>query len=486
MMTPTPFAFSALMPLAPEVFLAIAALLFIVWGVVRGNAGTRELCVFGVVVCLAAASLIFRDVGADGILAWNAQFAVTDFTRLVKIVILTGLGLTFMLAIGATRQTDLDRFEYPILVLLAGIGMLVMVSAHDFLTLYVGLELQSLSLYVLAAFRRDSVRSAEAGLKYFVLGALSSGLLLFGISLVYGFSGTISYQEIATALGAGQAASQGLQLGLVFVLAGLAFKISAVPFHMWTPDVYEGAPTITTGFFAMVPKIAALGAITSLLFGPFASVSAAWSQIIVVLAVASIVWAAFAGLTQTNIKRLLAYSSIGNIGFALLGLLAPEGSGLTAMLVYMTIYMLMTAGTFGVLLALQRDGRTVENIADFAGLSRTNPALAYPLAALMFSLSGVPPLAGFLSKLLIINTIVGQEHYGIAVVAVLASVVAAYYYLKIIKVMFFDEPVAGITIPASISRQAVITLSLAATLLLLIFPSWLLTFAAQAAAVFHP
>jgi NADH-quinone oxidoreductase subunit N len=482
----TAFSWASLAPLSPEIFLAVSALLFIIWGVMRGNDGTRDLCVLGILVSAAAFYLVFRHNTENTVVSMNGQFSVSIFSNFMKMLVLAGMALTFMLASSATRHVEMKRFEYPILVLLSVIGMMLMLSANDLLTLYLGLELQSLSLYVLAAFRRDSTKSAEAGLKYFVLGALSSGLILFGMSLIYGFGGSIQYTALAQSVLDATTANHGLQLGLILVMSGLAFKVSAVPFHMWTPDVYDGAPTITTGFFAMVPKIAALGAMTNLLWGPFAPLSAAWGQVIMLLAVSSIVWAAFAGLNQTNLKRLLAYSTIGNIGFALLGLLPADGAGLSSMVIYMAIYMVMNAGTFGIILALKKDdGTTVEKIDDLAGLSKTRPGLAYAMAALMFSLSGIPPLAGFISKLLIINAVVEAGLHGIAVVAVLGSVVATYYYLKIIKVMFFDAPVVNFTICNDALRRAAVAISITAVVVLLAAPGWLLIAANNATTIFR-
>jgi len=320
--------------------------------------------------------------------------------------------------------------------------MFMMVSANDLISLYIGLELQSLSLYVVAAFRRDSLKSSEAGLKYFVLGALSSGMLLYGCSLVYGFAGTTSFEGLATlfkSLG-GTGPSVGLVVGLVFLIAGLAFKVSAVPFHMWTPDVYEGAPTPVTAFFAVAPKIAAIALFIRVLVGPFGVLIADWQQVIVLISIASMVLGALAAIWQDNIKRLLAYSSIGNIGYALIGLATGTEAGIRGILVYMTIYLAMNVGTFCCVLAMRRTGRMVENIADLAGLARNQPLMALALAILMFSMAGIPPLAGFFGKLYIFLAAIEAGLYTLAIIGVLASVVGAFYYLRIIKIMYFDEP----------------------------------------------
>ncbi len=482
--TPLHFDFASLMPLWPEVTLAASALLFILLGAVWGNSGTRYLSALGVILCAVVAGLLWHQpqtLGEGALTSANGQFLQTEFSRFVKYLILAGVSAILIMSLSVARaQAAINRFEYPILVVLSACGMFLMASANDFLTLYVGLELQSLALYVLAAFRRDDIRSAESGLKYFVLGALSSGLLLFGISLIYGFSGTISYAGLA-ALGA---ANHGLMLGIVFVMAGLAFKISAVPFHMWTPDVYEGAPTLTTAFFALVPKVAAMAALTNLLLGPLAGLDGAWSQIILFLAVASLTWAAFAGIGQQNIKRLLAYSSIGNIGFILLGLLVGSAAGVSAMLVYIVIYMVMTLGTFAAILSLTHaDGQDIGAISDLSGLSKTHPVQAYVLAIMMFSVAGIPPLAGFLGKVMIVNAVVTAGYIGVAIIAVLASVVAAYYYLRVIKVMFFDAPPATALVTQScVGRDTLLLLSAGFVLALMASPSWVLTLTDRAAA----
>jgi NADH-quinone oxidoreductase subunit N len=331
------------------------------------------------------------------------------------------------------------RFEYPILVMLASVGMMMMISANDLISLYVGLELQSLSLYVVAAIDRDSARSSEAGLKYFVLGALSSGMLLYGASLVYGFTGTTTFPEIAAALNA-SGSSLGLVFGLVFIIAGLAFKVSAVPFHMWTPDVYEGAPTPVTAFFAAAPKIAAMALFVRVMISPFAAVVQDWQQILVFVSIASMVLGAFAAIGQNNIKRLLAYSSIGHMGFALVGLASGSQEGAQGVIVYMMIYLISTLGVFACVLAMRRKGQHLEQISDLAGLAHNNKALAFVFAMLMFSLAGIPPLAGFFGKYFVFLAAVKSGLYALAIIGVVASVVGAYYYLRIVKIIYFDEP----------------------------------------------
>jgi NADH-quinone oxidoreductase subunit N len=331
------------------------------------------------------------------------------------------------------------RFEYGVLVLLATVGMMMMISANDLISLYVGLELQSLALYVIAAFDRDNARSSEAGLKYFVLGALSSGMLLYGASLIYGTTGTTNFSAIAQALAGGEA-GLGLLFGLVFLISGLAFKVSAVPFHMWTPDVYEGAPTPVTAFFAAAPKVAAMALFTRAMLAPFSTIAADWQQIIVFISIASMALGSFAAIGQRNIKRLLAYSSIGHMGFALIGLAAASPDGILGVILYMAIYMVMTLGAFACVLAMRRQHGAVENVDDLSGLARTNKLMAFVLAMLMFSLAGIPPLAGFFAKYFVFTAAIKANLVTLAVIGVITSVVGAYYYLRIVKVMYFDEP----------------------------------------------
>ena len=374
--------------------------------------------------------------------AFGDAFITDPFARFMKVLTLIGSVVTLIMSVGFAKAEKFDKFEYPVLILLATLGMMLMISANDMIALYLGLELQSLALYVVAAINRDSLRSTEAGLKYFVLGALSSGMLLYGISLVYGYTGNTGFDEIAAALGGGER-QLGLVFGLVFVLAGLAFKISAVPFHMWTPDVYEGAPTPVTAFFAAAPKMAAMALLVRVTMGAFEPIAPDWQQIIVFISIASMVLGSFAAIGQTNIKRLMAYSSIGHMGFALVGLAANSQAGVRGVVIYMLIYLVMTLGTFAFILAMRRKDGNVEQISDLAGLSATNPVMATILTILMFSLAGIPPLAGFWAKWYVFLAAIDAELYALAVIGVLASVVGAYYYLRIIKIMWFDEPVGG-------------------------------------------
>jgi len=477
-MSMTEFTFASLIPIAPELFLAVSAMVLLIIGVLRGDKSTGFVS-RAAIFCLVISGVILLGLEWGRVDILNGMFVLDEFAGFMKMLIIGGLIASIALSIQYIKQDYIARFEYPILILFAGIGMLLMVSAHDMLALYVGLELQSLALYVLASIRRDHIKSAEAGMKYFVLGAISSGILLFGISLIYGFAGTTNFSVLAQTLTG--TPHIGAVVGLVFILAGIAFKISAVPFHMWTPDVYEGAPTSVTALFAIVPKVAAIALLIRLLFEPFSGLADQWYQIIWFIALASMVLGAFAGLAQNNIKRLLAYSSIGNMGYALIGVVASGQTGLTAVIVYLTIYMIMTAGIFGIILCMRRDGMAVEKIDDLAGLSQNSPKLAYGMAILMFSLSGIPPLAGFFGKFIIFQAAVESGLYTLAVLGVLTSVVAAYYYLRVIKVMFFDEPADKFDDEISFSRQIVILFSVFVTLVFILNPSPLINKAEKAA-----
>jgi len=447
------FSFAMLNPLVPEMFFAVAGLFLLVLGVFHGDKSATHIGWLTAIAFAVTAGLIVQQ-------DWNwvetlgGMFVMDSFAGFVKLLLLAGLIVSVLLSLKHMEQERFARFEYPILILFAGLGMMIMVSSHDMLALYVGLELQSLALYVLASIRRDDMKSSESGLKYFVLGAISSGMLLFGISLIYGYTGSTNFGVIGDTLS--NDLSVGALIGMVFILAGMAFKVSAVPFHMWTPDVYEGAPTSVTAFFALVPKLAAMALLTRLLFEVFPAAMGQWQQILWLLSVLSLGVGAFAGLLQDNLKRLLAYSSIGNMGFALMGLASGTLEGVAAMLLYMVIYMVMTAGTFGILLCMRRDGRELIRIGDLAGLSRHAPMMAYALAILMFSMAGIPPLAGFFGKFMVLKAAVGAELYALAILGVLASVVSAYYYLRIIKIMFFDDPVAPYDTGVPFTRHVII------------------------------
>ena len=429
----------------PELFLAAVTALLLVYGVVRGESSANFVAVTTSLALLATAVLLFVPY-REGT-AFASLFIVDRLTTTMKALVLVGSAVTVLMSRAYFERVKAWRFEYPVLVSLATLGMMLMISANDLMALYVGLELQSLALYVVASFQRDSERSTEAGLKYFVLGSVASGMLLFGSSLIYGFCGGTAFVEISKALLDGRAAESGVVVGLVFVVAGLAFKVSAVPFHMWTPDVYEGAPTPVTALFAVAPKIAAMSLLVSVLMGPFKPLFAQWQQIVVAASVLSMVLGAFAALRQQNIKRLMAYSSIGNVGYILLGLASGSEKGIQAIVFYLAIYLVMTLGVFATILMMKRRDVMVENISDLAGLARTQPSMAFALLLFMFSLAGIPPLAGFWGKLYIFMAAVEAKLYVPAVLGVLASVVASYYYLRIVKVMYFDEPAEALDRP---------------------------------------
>jgi NADH-quinone oxidoreductase subunit N len=426
----------ALGPALPEIVLALGAIAMVLYGAIQGERSTRALEIAALALLALALVLVLRGEGR--VVTFNGAFVADGFARFMKVLTLIGAAAAIVLSADVLRRDGAMRFEFPVLVVLATVGMMMMISASDLIGLYVGLELQSLALYVVAAFDRDNPKSTEAGLKYFVLGALSSGMLLYGSSLVYGFTGTVSYAGIAEAVKGGHAGI-GLIFGLVFIAAGVAFKISAVPFHMWTPDVYEGAPTPVAAFFASAPKMAAMAMTVRVFVGAFPGALHDWQQIIVFMAIASMALGAFAAIGQSNIKRLLAYSSIANMGYALVGLAAGTVAGVQGVMTYMAIYLATTLAAFACVLLMNRDGKPVEEISELSGLSRTNPWMAFALSMMMFSLAGIPPLAGFWAKWYVFLAAIDAKLYTLAVVGVVTSVVGAYYYLRIVKVIYFDE-----------------------------------------------
>lgn len=473
-----------LAPAYPEIFLAIASMAMLMLGVFRGDGSSRLVAWLSVLVLVVTIVLVVMQPAATAV-TFGGLFISDAFGRFAKVLILLGSAFAIILSLSYVRSEKMERFEYPVLILLASTGMLMMVSANDLISLYLGLELQSLSLYVLAAFKRDSSRATEAGLKYFVLGALSSGMLLYGSSMIYGFAGSTNFALIAQALAGGHA-SIGLVVGIVFLSAGLAFKVSAVPFHMWTPDVYEGAPTPVTAFFAVAPKVAAMALFVRTIITPFGTVGHEWQQIIIVIAVLSMLLGAFAAITQTNIKRLMAYSSIGHVGYALIGLAAGTEEGVRGILIYLAIYLAMNVGTFAIILSMRRDGQMVEGISDLAGLAKTHPGMALLLAAFMFSLAGVPPLAGFFGKFYVFMAAINAKLYVLSVIGVLSSVVGAYYYLRIVKLMYFDEASAPLAKPVSGELGVVMTVTGLFTILFFIIPAPLLSIAGAAAKSLFP
>ena len=466
-----------IMLLLPEIFLVLTAMGFLMAGVFQGNRSTDVLTWSSCISVMIAGVLLLRGDWATAHIL-NNMLVIDSFANIMKVLILIGIFCSLAISVQYIYQERIARFEYPVLILMAGIGMLLMVSANNMLSLYMALELQSLSLYVLAAFHRNCIRSSEAAAKYFILGALSSGMLLFGISLIYGFTGSFDFQQIQAVVNAQELVHPGFIVGMVFVLAAMAFKISAVPFHMWTPDVYQGAPSSVTAFFAIVPKIAALGLLCRLLFVPFEGVTEQWTQILYFVSLASLVVGSFAGLAQRNIKRLMAYSSIGNMGYALIGLVASSAMGVEAVVVYLLIYMIMTAGTFSIILNMRKDGLAVEDISDLSGFSKTHPIQAYCLAFLMFSMAGIPPLAGFFGKLFIFQAAVASEFYVLATLGICASVVSAFYYLRIIKVMFFDDVVDQLDKRIGLERRIVLLLSMMFILGFIFWPNFVMESAA--------
>ncbi|HUJ47704.1 MAG TPA: NADH-quinone oxidoreductase subunit NuoN [Rhizomicrobium sp.] len=465
-----------LLPVIPELVLAIGAMVLLTIGAFRGQ-GTTPL-VNWLAVCLLVATGVFELMLPAGKLAtFGGSFIVDDFARFLKIVALIGSGATLILSREFLADPARPIFEYPILILLSTLGMMVLISAGDLIMLYLGLELMSLALYVVAASNRDNAKSTEAGLKYFVLGALSSGMLLYGASLVYGFTGTVSFAGIAAAAKGG---SIGMVFGLVFVLAGLCFKVSAVPFHMWTPDVYEGAPTPVTAFFASAPKVAAMAVFVRAALTAFPGIVTQWQQIVVFVSIASMALGSFAAIGQKNIKRLMAYSSIGHMGFALVGLAAGTAEGAQGVLVYLAIYVAMTLGSFAIIIAMKRNGQALEQISDFSGLSRTNPVLAFFFAMFLFSLAGVPPLAGFFAKWFVFVAAIHANLFTLAVIGVLTSVVGAFYYLSIVKVMYFDEPLPTLD-PMGVELRAVLAVTGVFNVLFFALPGPLVSAATTAA-----
>ncbi|MDA9953419.1 NADH-quinone oxidoreductase subunit NuoN [Planktomarina sp.] len=447
----------------PEVFLSLYAMLALVVFVYSGKDKHAALSIWltsGVFLLLAA---IIGLSSAPDTTSFNGMFVDDNFARFAKVVILLSAATVLVMGQDYAAKHDMLKFEYPLLVALSVVGMMVMVSAGSLLTLYMGLELQSLALYVIAAFRRDSAKSTEAGLKYFVLGALSSGLLLYGASLVYGFAGTVEFAGIMQATQGGDL-SMGLLLGLVFVISGMAFKVSAAPFHMWAPDVYEGAPTPVTAFFATAPKMAAMGLFARVVHDAFGGVIGEWQQVVAVLSVVSMFLGAVAAIGQGDIKRLMAYSSIAHMGFALMGLASGTAFGVQAMMVYMAIYVTVNIGMFAFILTMERDGRPVSDIASLHMYSKKEPLKALCVAALMFSMAGVPPLVGFFGKFYVLRAAYEANMAWLAVAGVVASVIGAFYYIRIVYFMYFGE--AGEPLDANPVRRLHIILVVSAALMI--------------------
>ncbi len=472
-------SFADLTPALPEMILAGGALVMVLVGAFGGDRSAGLINVLAAILLLAAGAALVTaspetKVLFDGAFTWDA------YARFMKVLVIGGALIALIMSFDYLRHEKLQRFEYAILVVLSTTGMLIMISASDLIALYLGFELQSLALYVIAAIHRDNLRSTEAGLKYFVLGALSSGMLLYGCSLIYGYAGTISFSGIAQSVQAGNAPT-GLIFGLVFLFAGLAFKVSAVPFHMWTPDVYEGAPTPVTAFFAAAPKVAAMSVFVRVAIDAFPNILDQWRQIIVFISIASMMLGAFAAIGQSNIKRLLAYSSIGNVGYILIGLSAGTSNGVQSVLIYLTVYVIMTLGCFAVVLCMRtKDGQLVENVDDLAGLARTQPLMGFVMAMMMFSLAGIPPLAGFFAKFYVFLAAIEAQLYWLAVIGVVTSVVGAFYYLRIVKIIYFDEAkIEFQRMPFEL--KAIVALTGAFVLFYFIFPAPMVAVAGAAA-----
>ena len=426
----------------PEIVLSVCGLAILLFGVVqkRGNP-TRACTVLTLVAYLVAAVLVLLAPDGTG---YRGTFVGDGFARYMKILSLAGAGLCAVLSLDYNGRQKIDRFEFPLLLLFATVGTMLMASSENLMTLFVGLELQSLAIYILCAFARDELTSAEAGLKYFVLGSLASGLLLYGISLVYGFSGTLEYGGLRRALiggGPGTAVPAGLVIGIVFVFVGLAFKLSAAPFHMWTPDVYEGAPISVTAFMSGAPKVAAFALLLRVMAGPFGHLTHQWQLLVELVSITTMALGSLAAIQQTNVKRLMAYSSIGHMGYAMMGLAAATPAGIRGTLVYLATYLFMTTGAFACIVAMRRGGRPLDRISDLSGLSRTRPMLALAMAVFMFGMAGMPPLSGFFGKLLVFAAAVQAGLWTLAVVGVVTSVIGLYYYWRVVKVMYLDGPV---------------------------------------------
>ncbi|MEZ5926652.1 MAG: NADH-quinone oxidoreductase subunit NuoN [Hyphomicrobiaceae bacterium] len=473
---------SNLSTLYPEIGIVIAAMALLMLGAFRSEEAGAAVNWLAILTLAGTAAMIGLSEAPSATL-FGGSFIDDPFARFMKVLVLIGGAATLLMSFDYLRGAKILKFELPVLVLLSTAGMMMMISAGSLIALYLGLEMQSLALYVIAAFQRDSVKSSEAGLKYFVLGALSSGMLLYGASLVYGYTGSTEFSAIASAAvppAEGARISVGLVFGLVFVMAGLAFKISAVPFHMWVPDVYEGSPTPVTAFFAAAPKIAAMALLMRTVFDAFPGIIPQWQSIVVFLAIASMVLGAFAAIGQTNIKRLMAYSSIGHIGYALVGLSAGTSEGIRGVLIYLAIYLVMTLGTFAAILSMRRADGMVEDIDQLSGLARTNLPMAAVLAALLFSLAGIPPLAGFWAKWYVFLPAIGAGYYELAVIGVIASVIGAYYYLRIVKIMFFDQAAVPF-LPMGRLTKLVFGVSGLIVMLYVVYPGPLVS-AAEAAA----
>jgi NADH-quinone oxidoreductase subunit N len=459
------FEINDILPALPEMLLACVALLLVLVAAYGGDsaANAKRVCSMAMGAIVIAAAMLWQ--GSDlATTAFSGMFSADSFSAYMKLLVLVGTFAALYMSISPLEQDDINKPEFSLLVLLAVVGMMLMISANDLMSLYMAVELQSLPLYVVAAMRTNSLRSSEAGLKYFLLGALSSGMLLYGASLVYGFAGTTSFDGISAAVASGTL-PVAFVVGMVFMICGIAFKISAAPFHMWTPDVYEGSPTPVTALFAIAPKVAAMALMMRLTYGAFGPITVEWSQVLVALSIASMVIGAFGAIMQTDIKRMMAYSSIAHMGYALAGLAAGSHAGVLGVIIYMTGYIFMGAGTFAIILMMRREGKSATKIEDLRGLSKTHPLFAVGLMVMMFSMAGIPPLAGFFGKWYVFLAAVNAGLIPLAVIGVLMSVVGAFYYLRIIRMMYFEESDDPLDSDLPMSNRLVLTASLGVILL---------------------
>ena len=455
----------------PEIFLSLSIMFLLILGVFKKESSKLIQNISLIALFITAVITFNETLSNEEILLFNDSVIIDYLSSLMKIITLLAAFLVLVISSSYLRTFKIFKIEYPILILSSVLGMMIMISSNDLIVFYMGLELQSLALYVLATFNRDQLKSSEAGLKYFVLSALSSGLLLYGCSLIYGFTGSTNFNIIANQLNSNEYA---LTFGIVFILVGLAFKISAVPFHMWAPDVYEGSPTSVTLFFTMVPKIAALTVFIRFLYVPFLNLIDQWQMILIFLSIASMLFGAIAAIGQTNLKRLIAYSSIGHIGYALAGLAVGTNDGIQSSIIYITIYILMNLGLFSCLLMMKRNNEYYEDIEDLSGLSKNHPMLSLSLLIILFSLAGIPPLAGFFAKFYIFKSVIEQSMYFLAIVGLLSTVIAAFYYLRIIKIIYFDKEKEKYDTDHSLWLKFSLTASTLLILMYFIFPNQLI------------
>ncbi|MBD1162565.1 NADH-quinone oxidoreductase subunit NuoN [Pelagibacterales bacterium SAG-MED12] len=455
----------------PEIFLSLSIMFLLILGVFKKNSSKLIQNISLIILLVTSVITLNETLGIQETLLFNSSVVIDYLSSFMKIVTLLAAFLVLVISSNYLKTLKIFKIEYPILILSSVLGMMIMISSNDLIVFYMGLELQSLALYVLATFNRDQLKSSEAGLKYFVLSALSSGLLLYGCSLIYGFTGSTNFNIIANQLNSNEYA---ITFGIVFILVGLAFKISAVPFHMWAPDVYEGSPTSVTLFFTMVPKIAALTVFIRFLYVPFLNLIDQWQMILIFLSIASMLFGAIAAIGQTNLKRLIAYSSIGHVGYTLAGVATGSNDGIQSSVIYITIYILMNLGLFSCLLMMKRNNKYFEDIEDLSGLSKNHPLMSLSLLVILFSLAGIPPLAGFFAKFYIFKSVLEQSMYFLAIVGLLSTVIAAFYYLRIIKIMYFDKEKEKYDTDHSLWLKFSLMFSTLLILIYFIFPSQLI------------